>query len=68
MILAAALFALAIGWIAGVLAGARHAGALHAENAHLRRALRYVRGIAIQHPELRLRRYLDQVLDDEAGA
>lgn len=64
-----AAFALAIGLITGSLLGARHAEELHAENAALRRTLRYVRGASIQHPELgRLRRYLDAALDDEAGA
>ena len=39
------------------------------ENQQLREALRYVRGVTAHHPDVRaLSRYVDQVLDDEAGA
>ena len=64
-----ALFALALGLVFGSLLGARHAEDLHAENDAFRVALRHVRGVTIQHHGLgHLRRYLDQVLDDEAGS
>ena len=68
MILATFLVGVVIGFIPPILLGTRHARELHAENEALRRALRHVRGIAIQHPELRLRRYLEQVLDEDAGS
>jgi hypothetical protein len=62
-----------IGALVGFVATGVHTGwsgsELEAENRQLRAGLRYVRGIITNRGELpSLVRYVDRLLDDEAGA
>jgi hypothetical protein len=60
---------LAVGFLVGWFVAALGFQQLEAEARQLRAGLRYVRGVAFHHPDLRgLVRYIDNLLGDEAGA